>query len=631
VYRDAQHGAVRDGKLQQGREEMKYSSRVRPLSACNPSEEGVNNLKIVKVAALAALSIAVLFGAGTPASAWTPPIGIPDPGFGITDVAPASTHYVDNSKACNDANNGGFGSTAAPRCTIPTTLAAGSVVEVHGGPYIYLMSCWDAFLASGTALNPVFVRGIADASGNKPVIKGNNLTSGSCFQTHGTYYIVEGFRFNDGTRMNARIGGSYAVYRNNEFVNYQTIPDQFGRQSGAALGPAYTNFGSGFMQAGGDHWIVYNNVFRDNGNYLSTVDNKMQGIKFSGETGAPGTAYVWILDNIFYHNGQAMQHGDDCVGAIVNGFCQADLPAFPHHFYIGGNTIHDNREVGIALKMIRDVVISQNDIYNHKDLPIGTDCSASPTVSSINLRAASDNVWVLFNKVHDSSIGIRSNGQTEAVTGPTPVFPKVYVIGNLLYNIWGTNATTGANCFPANPKDLWGGGAGIIGWDNYQAYAVDNTIVNSDKGISFISSGSYEVTGNLIKNTGDPMNHVPVQQGVTNKFDYNFYDATARLAYDSSTPIMSLSQVQAYGQELHSRQGSALLDTNYKPTSGSPAVDVSIRSGVYDTFFSLYGIGIAKDVQGVTRPQGLAWDIGAYELGGQAGSSPPAPTGLSVR
>jgi hypothetical protein len=378
-------------------------------------------------------------------------------------------------------------------------------------------------------------------------------------------------------------------------------------------------------------------VFRDNGNYLSTADNKVQGIKFGGKAGVPGSGYVWILNNNIYRNGQGMQFGDDCIGAMVNGACQPDITAFPHHFYIGFNAIHDDREVGIALKMVQHFIISQNDVYNYRDLPVGADCATSPSPTALNVgRFASDNVWVLFNKVHDSIVGIRSNGQDEGTTGATPVFPKVYVVGNLLYGIHGSptiggqNGNIGANCIPYSAANSYSTGAAVMGWNNYQLYVVNNTIANSDKGISLYSTGYYEVTGNIVAATGDPMNLVPTSWG-TNKYDYNFYDSTARLAYGSTTPILSLSQVLAKGQETHSRQGSALLDSNYKPTSGSPVVDGAIPSSVYSTFLSLYGIDIARDIQGAARPQGLAWDMGAYELGGQAGSAPPAPSGLVVR
>ena len=597
---------------------MNSGSDVRPLTAFNPPQEKVETLKMnTGFTALVGLAIVALLGANAPASAWTPPIGIPDPGFGITDTIPARTHYVDNSGTCDDSNNGGLGSPAAPRCTIPTTLAAGASVEVHGGPYLYQGSCPDAFVANGTVQSRVYVWGVI-SGGNKPVIQGDRIHSGTCFQPNGTYYVVDGFRFSNGTTLVVIARGSYGVIRNSEFVNYQPQADAQGRQYGEVL------------TAVGDHFVFYNNVFRDNGNYLSTVDNKVQGIKIGGLAGTVGTGYVWILNNIFYHNGQGMQHGDDCVGTIVNGLCQPDIAAFPHHFYIGYNVIHDDREVGIALKMVHDFVISQNEVYNYKDLPAGADCANSPIPTALNIgRYASDKVWVLFNKVHDSVIGIRSNGNDEGYTGPTPVFPSVYLIGNVVTDIHGSTSTTGANCVPYGAIDPYSGGAAILGWNNYRLYVVNNTIAHSDKGISLTSVGYYEVTGNLVTSTGDLMNFVPANWG-TNKYDYNFYDGTARLAYGSTTPIISLANVQSYGQETHSRQGSALLDSNYRPMSGSPVVDVGVRSAVYDTFFSLYGINIAKDIQGRTRPQGAAWDIGAYELGGTVGSL-PAPSGLVVR
>ena len=565
-------------------------------------------------------SVALLLCQSGISQTWTPPIGIPDPGFGITDTAPAVPNpwnaptpgffYVDNTSVNATDNSNPNGTPAKPRLTIPTdTLPAGSVVEVHGGPYIYNVSCPDAFVAHGTAQSPVYIRGIADAGGNKPAIQTlATVTDGRCFQANGTHYVVEGFQFANGTFLNLLVGGSYAVIRNNEFTGFKPLPDVLGRQYGSVVSAAYHYVNGQYLAGGGDHFVIYNNTFHDNGNYLSTADNKVQGIKFGGQAGVPGTAYVWILNNTFYHNGQAMQHGDDCVGTMVNGLCQPDTSWFPNHFYIGKNVIHDDREVGIALKMVRDFVISQNDVYNYLDLPPGTDCSTSPIPTALNIgRFASDRVWILFNKVHNSVIGIRSNGQDEGYTGPTPVFPSVYIIGNVI-----SNTHAGTNCTSYNASDPYSGGAAVIGWNNYRDYVVDNTIANSDKGISFTSVGYYEVTGNLILNTGDPMNFVPTSWG-TNKYDYNFYDSIARLAYGSATPIITLSQMQASGQEANSKQGWALTDTTYKPASGSPSIDASIRSSVYDKFFSLYGIDIAKDIEGTPRPMGSAWDMGAYE------------------
>jgi len=149
--------------------------------------------------------------------------------------------------------------------------------------------------------------------------------------------------------MNTLLGGSYGVLRHSEFVNFQTQPGPCGRQYGSAIGAAYELYNGRYLADAGHHFVIYNNVIRDSGHYLSTADNKAQGIKFGGVPGVPGTSYIWILNNIFYRNGQGMQHGDDCIGSIVNGQCQADLAAWPHHFYIGFNELHDKRKVDIAL------------------------------------------------------------------------------------------------------------------------------------------------------------------------------------------------------------------------------------------------------------------------------------------
>src|SRR5687768_4557562 len=113
---------------------------------------------------LPAIAVAAL---GTSAFAWTPPIGIPAPTFGIDETVDDATytHWVDNSRPCTDSGNG---TPAAPRCTIPNTLAAGSVVQVRGGPYSVGHETWTF---NGTAAQPAYVRG--PSTGPRPYL-GNN-------------------------------------------------------------------------------------------------------------------------------------------------------------------------------------------------------------------------------------------------------------------------------------------------------------------------------------------------------------------------------------------------------------------------------------------------------------------------
>ena len=104
-------------------------------SGAATSQQLVDCLKVsafaVNQAAVAAAPTAVL------------PTGIPAPSFGLVETvqqlhgsAKAATHVIDNGRACSDSNNP-KGTQASPRCTFPsmTSLPAGAVVQVRGGPY----------------------------------------------------------------------------------------------------------------------------------------------------------------------------------------------------------------------------------------------------------------------------------------------------------------------------------------------------------------------------------------------------------------------------------------------------------------------------------------------------------------
>jgi hypothetical protein len=106
-------------------------------------------------------------GANAQKSAWTAPLGVPVPAFGINEQAPAPPkewteetpgfYYVDNTHA-RAADDVTFGTPERPRRSIPASVAAGSVVEVHGGPY--RISTNTSIGGPGTAAAPIFYRGV---------------------------------------------------------------------------------------------------------------------------------------------------------------------------------------------------------------------------------------------------------------------------------------------------------------------------------------------------------------------------------------------------------------------------------------------------------------------------------------
>ncbi len=155
--------------------------------------------------------LSILFTVST-AQAYDPPVGIPVPPFGIDESHTmyagqtyASggftyhdagngpfTHYVDNTHPAATNVNNPYGMPDKPRKDLfdnaAVTLPAGSVVEIHGGPYDY--SELQTITAQGTAAAPVFVRAVDP---NKKVqIRGvnRNRLAGA-----GSYLIIENLEF----------------------------------------------------------------------------------------------------------------------------------------------------------------------------------------------------------------------------------------------------------------------------------------------------------------------------------------------------------------------------------------------------------------------------------------------------
>ncbi|HUL79686.1 MAG TPA: hypothetical protein VL691_20645, partial [Vicinamibacteria bacterium] len=196
------------------------------------------------------------------AQTWAPPIGIPAPPFGVTEVAGSYTHYVDNtSPSATDTSNPN-GSPALPRRTIPTSVAAGAVVEVHGGPYTY--SSDPTWSASGTSGSPVFFRGVG-----QPVLNGGGSLRE--LDLSGAYAVVDGFVL-DGVQV--RLKGDHLALRSSEVKNYSP-----GTNDAAVSGS-------------GTYLVLYNNLIHHNGDAKSSSEVDVHGVKF-----VSGSSNIWVLDN----------------------------------------------------------------------------------------------------------------------------------------------------------------------------------------------------------------------------------------------------------------------------------------------------------------------------------------------
>ncbi len=333
----------------------------------------------------------------------TSALGIPAPPFGIDEVPEMYkgqpgfsnagggpyTHYVDNSKPCDDSGNG---TEANPRCTIPAVIPAKSVVEVHGGPYV-LSKKATMFTFAGSAAEPAFLRAVGsvifDSEGERFNV-----------EFRGSYGIVDGFK---------AIGG--ATFRLGDAASHHM-----------SLRNSEVDYGDGNCLAiRGKYMVAYRNLLQH--------CHRGNGFDAHGCNILGGTANIWVLENTSQYNfGNGVMWGH---GAST---------ARPTNIFIGSNQFVGNRESGVASKFGGKDVISGNVISLTKGCQVGIDwCAADgsycekPTESCSNgpgivtgADGEPEQEWVMWNVIHDSAHCIRLEEAGIA-----------YYIGNICFDIDG--------------------------------------------------------------------------------------------------------------------------------------------------------------------------------------------------
>ena len=74
------------------------------------------------------------------------------------------------------------------------------------------------------------------------------------------------------------------------------------------------------------------------------------------------------------------------------------------YVYIGGNVFHEDRENGVDLKTIRDVVVSQNVFYGYErsETSVGDAIVVGSNGYDPQQGFGPDNVWILLNQIRES-------------------------------------------------------------------------------------------------------------------------------------------------------------------------------------------------------------------------------------
>jgi hypothetical protein len=511
----------------------------------------------IRVFLFVAFLLGVSWGACAPpegsvsGQTWTPPLGIPAPDFGITQQAPPAPspwmavvpgfYYVDETAAsATDAGNS-YGTPAKPRRSIPSSLPAGAVVEVHG-TYTKAHKSPNGITASGTAAQPVYIRGSSPST--RPTMT-HSWQLKRC-----SYLVLENlkFAFEDA-------GRGLLVFRDATTHSVLRASEVSGNLSGG-----------GVAVSGADNVVIYNNIIHDNGDVRDTGDQDVHGIAVGG-----GTNKLWILDNDI-----SRSSGD---GVQINGTL-----ANVHHIFIGRNVSHDNKQTGLWTKTASDVIFSENIVHGHRP-------SSSHFGAGMGAQYDPERVWFLFNEAYDNTVGIAT---TSALKSDRSGF---YFIGNLVHD----NLSSGMQ---------------LNDWVNGE-YVIGNTFYNNPVGLT---NGYYRVGVHLSDNifancTKAHISFKEYRSGASSNLRNSLFDGPVRIVWDDVT--RDVVGMQSIGECQGCKEGNPLfvnaVGGDFELQSGSPAIDSGVVEAAYDTYQTLYGVDIRKDKAGRTRPQGAAWDMGAYE------------------
>lgn len=491
------------------------------------------------------------------------------------------THYVNNrAPNCSDSSNG---SSERPRCRLPLEVPAGSVIEVHGGPYDDTQ--YDAKKRSiwlrGSQARPVFLRGIPDSAG-KPVIFRDTW-----FEVSGDHFVLESLKLrNTPLRVGESRSSSNALIREFEVTENDD-------RTGVRLAGSNIVFWASH---------VHHNFGDDNHGIF--VDR--------------GSRNVWILESEFNHNtGDGVQFCHKC----------SDNP--PRYVYIAGNTIHSNRENGVDLKYARNIVVADNRIYNHwiakKNVPWCFDDNSYCGVFSSgsdgsSIVVGSDggpiDVVVAFNDVFESNNGIRVE-EGEEVLISTNVFHDIAKNGVVF------ERTGGAVNVIHNTLSRINTGVRVKANATYQISIANNVFTDMDEYLRVNDKADaidVQLDHNLFWNEGEPLD---VRWGdflkIKNDSQLNELEGHAKTGNRIGNPELTVSE----GQEWMLGTTSAAVDAGNDELIG-------LAAGVASRFPDLPSV--LQDFYGNLRDSCLA-DIGAVEsvcsANGSTDGSDPNPEDVS--
>ena len=505
-------------------------------------------------------------GGGSAPVPWAPPIGIPEPPFGINEQAPPRPadwgaevpgfYYVETA-GCDDGRT--YGHPGAPRCTIPASVPAGALVALNGQ-----LDSNQSFAAAGTVASPVFV--VAYDAYSRPLLTVSQAVSGS-------YVVLEMLGYGPADANDSEFGFWTGEGSDHIVLRHSELSGNLQRAGGVGIGSwSY----AGAESASFD--VVFDVTVHDLGTLDANWDQDAHCVTVNGSVDN-----LWVLDSKLSR----------CSGDGIQIEAQTGRRDKIHHVYYGRNLSHDNRQSGGWVKHATDVVFSQNLAFGFRN-------NSGGPGPCFGQQYGPERVWYLYNEGHDCNIGIIVGSGDPPGDGA-----DVYMIGNLIHDTQTENVGDPYNsgCIESRgPSTLW---------------VVNNTCANVEGGV-LVPPGTpaANLWNNIVRReptTAAQTYDLYTEGGVTLVVEHNIFSASPRFTDGTEQTTCAGLSAMATASNCSTADPQFLSATDFHVAFGSPAIDTGMEASVYATFQGLYGLDIAFDRDEVARPQGTAWDLGAYE------------------
>lgn len=312
---------------------------------------------------------------------------------------------------------------------------------------------------------------------------------------------------------------------------------------------------------------------------------------------------------------------------------------------IEGNEIYSNQGDGITAYSSQGLTIRNNHIHHNGVDGIKPSCDATGSVGKTLLIEGNHIEFQESDQSHGDGVQLMTCTATIVIRGnkwndntqniyldtyhPTPgccTWGNAYIYNNVVYQ------ETDLDGYHTPDTHANGIVIDLIGNNISNVSVYSNTLVSQNAGSAgFRTLGSYRITGklsirnNLFYNSVSNWNDTGA---AVDEVDYNVFFNPARpnLTHGS----MTLSQFRsAYPSlEQHSIYSDPMLVNfaghDFRLRTSSPAADRGTALA------SVGSIAFNFDAINISRPQGVSWDAGAYELGSGSATDVQPPSSLSV-